>query len=229
MLTPAEWRVVDAVRHGMSSRAIAARRGVSTDAVKFHIANALAKLGLRDRAELRAWRGVPYDSALRTRRAAGDLNALDARHVPGRETAPGKGKTDVDPLMSTGADTELRLGPIGQISRHVRDIASSVAWYREVLGLPHLYTFGDLAFFDCGGTRLFLGVAEPGTDPGEPSVIYFQVPDIQRAFDVLTARGAEFAGAPHMIHRHESGVEEWMAFFKDPDGHLLAIMAQVQP
>jgi len=31
-----------------------------------------------------------------------------------------------------------------------------------------------------------------------------------------------------MIHRHESGVEEWMAFFKDPDGNLLAIMAQVR-
>jgi hypothetical protein len=25
-----------------------------------------------------------------------------------------------------------------------------------VLGLPHLYTYGDLAFFDCGGVRLFL-------------------------------------------------------------------------
>jgi len=214
VLTPAEWRVVDAVRHGMSSRTIAARRGVSADAVKFHVANALAKLGLRNRAELRAWRGVPYDSA---------LNSSTARAVRG------KGTTDVEPIVSTGADIEPRLGPIGQISRPVRDIASSVAWYREVLGLPHLYTFGDLAFFDCGGTRLFLSVAEPGTDAGEPSVIYFQVPDIQQAFDALTARGAEFAGAPHMIHRHESGVEEWMAFFKDPDGHLLAIMAQIQP
>lgn len=237
MLTPAEWRVVDAVRHGMSSRTIAARRGVSTDAVKFHIANALAKLGLRNRAELRAWRGVPYDSALKSA-----LNGL---------AVSGKGAVGVEPVMrtavtsttatNTSADTStdtvtntvtntgLRLGPIGQISRHVRDIDSSVAWYSGVLGLAHLYTFGDLAFFDCGGTRLFLSVAEPGADPGEPSVIYFQVPDIQQAFDALAARGAEFVGAPHMIHRHESGVEEWMAFFKDPDGHLLAIMARVGP
>jgi DNA-binding CsgD family transcriptional regulator/catechol 2,3-dioxygenase-like lactoylglutathione lyase family enzyme len=210
VLTPTEWRVVDAVRHGMSTRTIAARRGVSADAVKFHIANALAKLGLRNRAQLRAWRGVPYDSA---------LNAL---------AAPGKGTAGVEPVSSTDAESGLRLGPIGQISRHVSDIESSVAWYSRVLGLPHLYTFGDLAFFDCGGTRLYLSVAEPGADPGEPSVIYFRVPDIQQAFDSLTARGVEFAGAPHMIHRHESGVEEWMAFFNDPDGHLLAIMAQVQ-
>ena len=51
---------------------------------------------------------------------------------------------------------QVRLGRIGQISRHVSDIATSEAWYRDVLGLPHLFTFGNLAFFDCGGTRLFL-------------------------------------------------------------------------
>jgi len=32
-----------------------------------------------------------------------------------------------------------------------------------------------------------------------------------------------------LIHRHESGMEEWMAFFNDPEGHPLAIMAQVEP
>ena len=51
------------VRHGMSNREIARRRGVSADAIKFHVANALMKLGLERRAELRTWRGVPADSA----------------------------------------------------------------------------------------------------------------------------------------------------------------------
>jgi len=32
-----------------------------------------------------------------------------------------------------------------------------------------------------------------------------------------------------MIHRHDSDIEEWMAFFDDPDGRPLAIMAQVAP
>jgi hypothetical protein len=32
-----------------------------------------------------------------------------------------------------------------------------------------------------------------------------------------------------MIHRHESGVEEWMAFFEDVDGKALALMSQVGP
>jgi catechol 2,3-dioxygenase-like lactoylglutathione lyase family enzyme len=122
----------------------------------------------------------------------------------------------------------FQLGPIGQISRHVGDIARAEAWYRDVLGLPHLYTFGNLAFFDCGGTRLFLEQGEPEGNEGD-SLIYFKVDDIDAAHAELSRRGASFRGAPQMIHRHENGVEEWMAFFDDPDGKLLAIMSQVSP
>ena len=197
MLTPTEWRIVDAVRHGMRGREIALRRGVSVDAVKFHVANALAKLGLPDRVALRAWRGVPADSALRR-----------------QDTEKGQ--------CAMG----LRLGAIGQIARHVSDVDRAVEWYGTVLGLPHLYTFGDLAFFDCGGVRLFLSRSDDDTKAA-PSLLYFRVDDIQSAYDQLRDRGVAFDGAPHMIFRHESGTEEWMAFFADPDGHPLAIMSQV--
>jgi len=122
----------------------------------------------------------------------------------------------------------LQLGTIGQIARPVRDIQTAVDFYGKVLGLPHLYTFGDLAFFDCGGTRLFLSATEESSG-GEPSCLYFRVDDIQSAYDELRGRGVEFEQAPHLIHKHDNGVEEWMAFFPDPDGHLLAIMAQVGP
>ena len=120
---------------------------------------------------------------------------------------------------------ELRLGPIGQISRSVNDIAASEHWYREVLGLPHLYTFGTLAFFDCAGTRLMLAQEKGGAV--KESVLYLRVVDIAAAHDALKQRGARFTHAPHMIHRHANGTEEWMAFFEDPDGRPLAIMAQV--
>ena len=120
----------------------------------------------------------------------------------------------------------IKLGPVGQISRTVGDIAASVAWYRDVLGLAHLYTFGDLAFFDCGGLRLYLQQrAQPSPDE---SVLYFQVPDIVAAHRELNARGAVFLAAPHRIHTHADGTEEWMAFFNDPEGRPLAIMAQVR-
>ena len=118
-------------------------------------------------------------------------------------------------------------GPLGQIARSVKDIKESERWYREVLGLPHLYTFGTLAFFDCGGTRLMLTQESSTASPAE-SVLYFRVSDIRRAQEELHERGAEFINAPHMIHRHADGTEEWMAFFKDPDGRPLAIMAQVR-
>src|SRR5437762_1713387 len=125
---------------------------------------------------------------------------------------------------------DLALGPIGQIAREVNDVARAEAWYRDVLGLAHLYTFpspiGDLAFFDCGGTRLFLSHPESGGAPGEQSVLYFRVADIEGAHIELSSRGVEFIDAPHMIFRHDDGTEEWMAFFKDPDGGTLGLMEQ---
>ena len=194
LLTPSEWRTVHAVQHGMTNAEIARRRGVSTEAVKFHVANALAKLGLRDRKALRAWFRAPRDSALTS------------------------GKHD---MTSTSP-----LGAIGQISRSVSDIAASERWYREVLALPHLYTFGTLAFFDCGGTRLMLAQEKGGAQ--KESLLYLRVPDIAAAHEALTKRGVKFTHAPHMIHRHTDGTEEWMAFFEDPDSRPLAIMSQVK-
>src|SRR4029077_546217 len=73
VLTPAEWVIVDAVRHGMSDRTIARLRGISRDAVKFHLANAKAKVGLRTRAELRRWPGIPATSPLASK---------EHRHMP---------------------------------------------------------------------------------------------------------------------------------------------------
>ena len=62
------------------------------------------------------------------------------------------------------------------------DIAKAEAWYRDVLGLPHLYTFGKLAFFDCGGTRLFLSAENE--QPGTESILYFRVADILAAHGI---------------------------------------------
>jgi DNA-binding CsgD family transcriptional regulator/catechol 2,3-dioxygenase-like lactoylglutathione lyase family enzyme len=193
LLTPGEWRVVDAVRHGMSNALIARRRGVSVDSVKFHIANAVGKLGLEGRRALRGWDGVRRDSHLHSR--------------------------EQDMQQS------LELGPIGQISRSVSNIGEAERWYRDVLGLKHLYTFGKLAFFDCGGVRLFLEEGPGGAQP--QSVIYFHVPDIRTAHAKLLEKGVAFESAPHLIHRHADGMEEWMAFFHDNEGRVLSIMSQV--
>lgn len=118
-------------------------------------------------------------------------------------------------------------GRLGQISRSAADIAAAEAWYRDVLGLTHLYTFGPLAFFDCAGTRLMLS-AEPG-QAVDQTILYFSVPDIAARTAELREKGVEIVDGPKCIHRHANGVEEWMAFFKDNEGRLLALMSQITP
>jgi catechol 2,3-dioxygenase-like lactoylglutathione lyase family enzyme len=131
-----------------------------------------------------------------------------------------------DAPAAANADAPLQLGAIGQISRSVRDIKEAEEWYGKVLGLRHLFTFGKLAFFDLGGTRLYL--TQEAATPQPESILYLRVPDIHKAHDELRSRGVEFTGEPHMIHKHADGMEEWMAFFKDPEGRPLALMSQVR-
>lgn len=120
------------------------------------------------------------------------------------------------------------LGPIGQIAREVADTPRAEQFYRDVLGLPHLFTFGNLAFFDCGGTRLLLTTPEDGAVKPQ-SVLYLRCEDIFGWHAELAGRGVAFEGAPHLIHRHGDGSEEWMVFFRDPDGHLTALMERTKP
>ncbi|MGH2446901.1 MAG: LuxR C-terminal-related transcriptional regulator, partial [Candidatus Limnocylindria bacterium] len=141
LLTPAEWRVLDWLRHGVSRSEIARRRGTSVDAVKYHLANISGKLGVNGR-ELRHWPGVPATSNATRRRT---------------------------PVTDT---TRTRLGSIGQVSLSIRDVARAERFYGQTLGLPHVFTFGDLAFFDAGGTRLYLHRKDEA-DWRPSSVLYF--------------------------------------------------------
>lgn len=61
------------------------------------------------------------------------------------------------------------------------------------------------------------------------SVLYLRTEDIHGWHAALAARGVAFEGAPHLIHRHADGSEEWMVFFRDPDGHLTALMERTKP
>lgn len=123
--------------------------------------------------------------------------------------------------------SQISLSTIGQISMRARDIGRAIAFYRDMLGIRHLFTFGTLSFFDCGGVRLMLAVPEkPEVDhPG--SVLYFKVPDIRAAHETLAARGVRFEGEPHVIARMPDH-ELWMAFFFDSEDNMLALMSEVR-
>jgi catechol 2,3-dioxygenase-like lactoylglutathione lyase family enzyme len=120
----------------------------------------------------------------------------------------------------------LGAGRIGQIHVSVSDIDAGVGFYRDVLGLRLLYQVPGqpMAFFDCDGVRLYLGRPESPGFTSHP-VIYFSVDDVEVAHAELSRRGVEFMSTPHVVHRTEES-ELWMAFFRDPDGTHLALMAE---
>jgi catechol 2,3-dioxygenase-like lactoylglutathione lyase family enzyme len=118
------------------------------------------------------------------------------------------------------------LGTIGQIHVSCTDMERSVAFYRDALGIPLLFEVPGqpMAFFDCGGVRLYLGQPETPEFRSQP-VLYFRVDDLDEAYAALKDRGVSFVEEPHIIARMEDH-ELWMVFFKDPDGTNLALMSE---
>lgn len=207
VLTPAEWHVLDLVRHGHTRGRAAARLGVGVDAVKYHLANIGDKLGVRGIRALRHWPGYPATSPRAQRSSSKEPTMASA--------------------SASASDSSLALGPIGQVSLSIRDVARAERFYGKTLGLPHVFTFGDLAFFDAGGVRLYLHRKdEPDWQPG--SILYFLCDDITDAHRRLIKRGVHFTGAPHLIYTDDAtGAEEWMAFFEDGEGNTLALISRV--
>ncbi len=68
-----------------------------------------------------------------------------------------------------------------------------------------------------------------GTATKDESILYFKTNNIIKTFESLNNAGCEFSHAPHKVHTHEDGTEEWMAFFNDPDNRPLALMSQIKP
>jgi methylmalonyl-CoA/ethylmalonyl-CoA epimerase len=119
----------------------------------------------------------------------------------------------------------LDLSRIGQIALSVTDVDRAEAFYEAALGLRKLYRFGDLVFFDCAGVRLMIGKVEDPAEVARASTLYFRCADLALAVRELKGRGVPFVGAPHLIAPMEDH-DLWMAFFRDPDGHLLALMQE---
>ena len=120
----------------------------------------------------------------------------------------------------------LGAGRIGQIHVSVSDIDASVAFYRDTLGLRLLFQVPGqpMAFFDCGGVRLYLGAPESAEFTSN-ALLYYSVADIEAAHDAIAERGGAFLDPPHVVHRDDSG-ELWMAFLRDSEGNHLALMEQ---
>ena len=126
----------------------------------------------------------------------------------------------------SAAPATLGITSIGQISINVHDLARATAFYRDVLGLPLLFTVPNLAFFDCGGVRLMLGPAETPELDHPSSILYFRVPEINAAHRRLLEMGVQFLNAPRVIAPMPA-YDLWMAAFRDSEGNIMQLMSEV--
>jgi len=119
------------------------------------------------------------------------------------------------------------LSAIGQIAVNAHDINRAIDFYRDKLGMKFLFTAPPgLAFFDCDGIRLMLSLpAKPEFDHPS-SIIYFNVDDIQQAYETLSERGVEFEEKPAFV-ANMGTYDLWIAAFRDSEDNLLAMMSNV--
>ena len=100
-----------------------------------------------------------------------------------------------------------------------RNYEACCAFYRETLGLPQMFQLDRpgsvLTGFDLGGTYLMVEPGRAEGQAGSPVTLRFNVEDVERAAEVLTARGVAVN-----IARNPWGIT---AEFFDPDGNRCAL------
>jgi methylmalonyl-CoA/ethylmalonyl-CoA epimerase len=125
----------------------------------------------------------------------------------------------------TNAAPSLGITGLGQIAINVHDLPRAIAFYRDVLGLPLLFTAGSMAFFDCGGVRLLLGTPDRPELDHPSSILYFRVPDMQSAYQCLLSKNVTIEAPPRLIAKMPA-YDLWMAAFRDSEGNILELMSE---
>ena len=124
------------------------------------------------------------------------------------------------------SEAPVSLSQIGQISVNVHDLARAAAFYKETLGMNHLFTVPPkMAFFDAGGIRLMLAIPEKPDLDHPSSILYFKVADIENAHRVLELRGVHFEGKPMLVAPMATH-DLWLAEFRDSENNVLALMCE---
>ncbi len=118
------------------------------------------------------------------------------------------------------------LSEIGQIAITMRDVAKATVFYRDVLGLPFLFSPGpNLAFFAAGSVRLMLTTPQGAGEVARNSILYFRATELEATHAALVARGAASERAPQLTAKLPDH-ELWMAFVRDPEGNLIGLMEE---
>ena len=121
----------------------------------------------------------------------------------------------------------VTLDRIKQIAIPVNSVEEAKSFYRDTLGLRHLFDAPPaLSFFDCGGVRLMLaGPAAQGKDGDQQHpVLFYDVSDIKKAHETIKSSGATSLEEPHIIARM-NGREIWIAAVSDGQGNTVSLMS----
>src|SRR6202163_2897420 len=120
----------------------------------------------------------------------------------------------------------IYLGAIGQIPVNAHDLERAVAFYKDTLGLKHLFSVPPkMAFFDCGGVRLMLAIPERPDLDHPSSILYFKVQEIEETHEVLEERGVHFETKPMLVASMATH-DLWLAEFRDSENNVLALMCE---
>lgn len=115
---------------------------------------------------------------------------------------------------------------VSHIIVRVADMARSLAFYRDLVGLPVLSESPVFTFLDAGSIRLALNAAAGTEQDTSATEIVFEVDDVQAAYESMAARGVPFELAPRAVMENEERSLH-AAHFRDPDGHVVSITGWV--
>jgi predicted enzyme related to lactoylglutathione lyase len=124
------------------------------------------------------------------------------------------------------SEQNISLGKIGQIAVTAHDLERATTFYKDTLGMKHLFSVPPkMAFFDCDGIRLMLATPERPDLDHPSSILYFKVADIDTAYDALMKSGVRFEGKPILVAPMETH-DLWLAEFRDSEDNVLALMCE---
>ena len=126
-------------------------------------------------------------------------------------------------------DGKVALSKVRQIALPVRDISEATRFYRDTLGLRHLFDAPPaLSFFDCGGVQLMLAGPEGQGKDGEAqhAVLFYDVSDIKDTHAKIKSSGTRSLEEPRIIARM-NGREIWISSLSDGQGNVVGLMSDV--
>ncbi len=118
------------------------------------------------------------------------------------------------------------ISKIAQLAITVSEVEKALGFYRDILDLNFLFSPSkDLAFLQCGETRIMLSTPQGAGEVGKNSIPYFLVENIESAYEQAVNSGATAERAPQLAAQMPDH-ELWIGFLKDPDGNLVGLMEE---